>query len=369
MNYPSPPQAHQKGLHCIADAKYPIVPVEFDFEAVVSVLDRIRTTSKPINFNWYRLDRPKNGEVFMEYKFPLHVVDGHEVFPVNDDGYCWSSAGTSKIVSFKGCDIEITRWTEGFTPGERTFNISKVEYRLKLPQNYLFLTHYLAIAQPTVPVRLPVVPTIKADPNAAPLRPNPVLVPENPSATDGTTPSPAKTLAKPTATATVHTAPKPTIAPTSSKTKHASSQTTATPAPPASDYAPTLDALDQVDEFESAAHRFTVMKSSMTRLTTSIISKSTPSSGKTSALEAVDDLESELSLAIKTKVSIIGDELERARQAKQSCLESWKVDCAQFWQLYDQLSSATTENQLESVMNRFKEAHELPPSHSPFVCL
>ena len=59
--------------------------------------------------------------------------------------------------------IEIYRWCEGYAPGDPYFTVTKLEYRLKVPGNILFLIHYLTVKNPCVPIR-PALPASKISP-------------------------------------------------------------------------------------------------------------------------------------------------------------------------------------------------------------
>lgn len=109
--------------HYLADIKYPNIPDFISLEKIFNVLEKIRTTTRPLSYKWQSLSQPKrknkkintkiwtfdlfkfflDGEIFLEQKYPLtrDPILGDQ-FSIVDDGYLWSSIPKPEIRQCQG---------------------------------------------------------------------------------------------------------------------------------------------------------------------------------------------------------------------------------------------------------------------------
>ena len=95
-------------------------------------------------FYFFLLD----GEIYLEQKYPVtrDPIAGDQ-FSIVDDGYLWSSIPKPEIQEHQGQvtqdkyynnllifillqQVEVSKWTEGYSPGDKLFTVFKTEYRL-----------------------------------------------------------------------------------------------------------------------------------------------------------------------------------------------------------------------------------------------
>lgn len=105
--------------HYLAEIKYPTIPDIISIDKIFNVLQKIRTTSRPLFYKWQPLNKPKrnknsvhnlwltlrvlDGEIFLEQKYPLtrDPIAGDQ-FSIVDDGYLWSSIPKPEIREYQG---------------------------------------------------------------------------------------------------------------------------------------------------------------------------------------------------------------------------------------------------------------------------
>lgn len=116
--------------HYLAEIKYPTIPDIISIDKIFNVLQKIRTTSKPLFYKWQPLNKPKSksalycefylvffyplrldGEIYLEQKYPLtRDPMGGDQFSIVDDGYLWSSIPKPEVreyqnqVNYSCCD-------------------------------------------------------------------------------------------------------------------------------------------------------------------------------------------------------------------------------------------------------------------------
>lgn len=114
----SSPINYATGQHFLAEIKYPNIPDVISIDKIFNVLQKIKTTSKPLFYKWQPLYRPKrktrrnffyllidnlDGEIFLEQKYPLtRDPAAGDQFSIIDDGYLWSSIPKPEIRTYQG---------------------------------------------------------------------------------------------------------------------------------------------------------------------------------------------------------------------------------------------------------------------------
>lgn len=120
------PINYASGQHFLAEIKYPNIPDIISIDKIFNVLQKIKTTSKPLFYKWQTIYRPQrkkkkrrerkrnlnviilkllflDGEIFLEQKYPLtrDPVTG-EQFPIVEDGYQWSTIPKPDVKEYQG---------------------------------------------------------------------------------------------------------------------------------------------------------------------------------------------------------------------------------------------------------------------------
>ena len=115
----SNPINYASGQHFLAEIKYPNIPDIISIDKIFNVLQKIKTTSKPLFYKWQPIYRPQrkrilvsfnhllivflDGEIFLEQKYPLtRDPTTGEQFPIVDDGYLWSTIPKPEIREYQG---------------------------------------------------------------------------------------------------------------------------------------------------------------------------------------------------------------------------------------------------------------------------
>lgn len=241
------------------------------------------------------------------------------------------------------------KWTEGYSPGDQFFTISKTEYRLKLANNVLFLIHYLKISKnpqsvyyiisfledPKVPIKTALPPTkvsplylqqqffqylkqqmaqmntMRRSPSPNPVRPPQMnrSMPQNKLPATGGSQRIVPPPTGVTATAALRPPQQGVELPETS-----------------------LDLFDSFDDYEASIYRVNVLKPVLNRL----FEFPAPFK-KSKGPNILDDIEADLIAATKRKISSLQERTDAFRKSHYEILEQLKKDRSNFWSLFSEL--------------------------------